>query len=288
MRLILRLVLSFIVAAVARYSTSGQTPDTLINADIRICNSFFAHRPALMFVHLDKQIYNPDENISFTAYTLDAMGDSVPTTTLHVAIIDPANGKEVASEQSKMESGFSTGTLPVPDTVANGTYIFIAYSNTMVHQSNLEPFRQTITIRAISRDPFQIVNASVVRKPSKPDSVFWHARIITDSNGLASKGIFEFTIRSGRKVALSGKRMVDAFGEVDLGLPAQDTLLQGMIITATVTRGKKSCKLSKTIDLTPQRINVGYFPEGGKLIHRLASRMVVCFSRNDGSAIHTT
>lgn len=269
-------------------SARGQILDSSMERAICKVDSYLAHRPGVLFVHLDKQIYNGDESISFTCYTLDEGPDSVPATCLHVVLIDPANGATVARDQFNIIGGFSSGSLVVPDTIADGPYLFMASTNSMEHLSSMMPFTEVIMVKSTFRNSFEFSTAEIIRKPSSPDSLFLHARIITDSNGLASRGVFEYKIRGGGRTLLSGKRLIDPFGEVDLSVPPCDSTLHNLTIAAVVSRGKKVQKLSRSIVVAPNRINVGYFPEGGSLINGLPAKMIVSLWRDDGTAIHGT
>ena len=283
----LKVLLLSLFWSLSGHSIVAQTPDSILDENIRVFERFAAKRQPVLSLHLDKEIYNPGEIISYSSFAVDPGSDSVKTTTLHVALIDPANGISVAQDQFEMTiDRFSAGSLEVPDTVAEGQYVFVAYTNSMAHLSRIEPFRQAVTIKAASRDFFRISNVSVVRKPSQPDSLYWHARIITDSNGLASRGLFVYLVRGDGKVILSGRRPIDPFGEVELALPAKDSLIRSLMLSARVSRGLKSTKLSKAIDVTPHRINVAYFPESGNTVTGLPSRIVLCLHRNNGKAIH--
>jgi hypothetical protein len=265
----------------------AQTPDSVLNAAMRAIKRHAGYRQPVLSFQLDKDVFIPDESISFACYVLDKGSDAVECTTLHAAILDPATGRVVVQDQFVFLNGLlCTGSLIVPDTVANGQYQFVAVTNTMAHLTSEIPFRRTITIKSTTRDFFQIAGASVVRKAANPDSLFWHARITTDSGGLAAKGRFHFTIRGGGKEIMAGFRMIDAFGEIEIGVPAKDSLLPGVFINALVTRGLRSVKLSIPVDLLPQRINVRFYPESGYLVNGLVSRMVMALHRNHGKGFH--
>jgi len=263
----------------------GQSTDSIFSQDVQRVEAHIKKTPATLFAHLDKELYTPEDLVMFTAYITGKGGDSLEAGSVYAAIIDPATGKLISSDRFYMGGGICTGSLILPDTVANGQYEFIAYTDRMFESSRIAPYRQLINFRGLYKNWFRFSSHTVLRDSTKRDSVIWHARIVTDSNRLAAGGNFDYMIRANGKTLREGTKIIDPFGEVDITLPASDTLLDNVYVSAAVSRGDQSNKLSMPIDLSPQRIMVGYAPEGGHLVDGLASAMALTFRRNNGQSV---
>jgi hypothetical protein len=275
-------VLFFVLIAIK----GAAQPDTILDHDIDRWNSFTRRRPSVLFLALDKQVYNPNENILFSGYLLDT-GSERAHTACHIALIDFARGKILATDQFTMTGPFSTGSLVIPDSLSSGDYVAIGYTNAMVNKDS-GVFKQPITIRRAQKEPFHLANVSIFPTPGKPDSLQWHAKVITSYNGIAAGGDFQYSFRSGGRTIQAGTKKIDAFGEVDLLVPASDTIRSHIFLWASVSRNKEVCQLSTTVLLTPRRVMIRYFPESGHLVDGQAAELAISIQRANGMGVNSS
>jgi hypothetical protein len=275
----------------------AQTPDSGLNIDIRSWANFQSRRPPVYFLALDKQTYNIRENILYSIFTVDGgsqYGDSI----VYLALVDFSKGKIVAQDRYLFVGGIGTGSLLIPDTLYSGDYLFVAFTEgTALHPLG-RPFRQVVTIRA-GQQPFRFTNTELLRIPAKPDSIRWHAKIITDYGGVAAGGQFRYTVRSGGKLICTGEKAIDAFGEIDLLIPARDTVMDCLYLWSHIKRKREviinkrrykvtdSCELYTPIIANPDRVDIHYFPESGHLVSGLATRMGVSITRGLENGVST-
>ena len=159
------------VTLCSREFTLGQTPDSAINANIRTWNMHANHRKPDLFLHLDKSLYVPNENILFTGYLLDKGGDTVVPHILYIVLIDNlAARKVVASDRFLMSEGISSGALFIPDTLESGQYLVVAYTNGMRDGPTNSFFRQAINIRSREKPAFNLSVSLLAESLSKGDS----------------------------------------------------------------------------------------------------------------------
>ena len=266
----------------------AQAPDSAIQQDIHTWELFSKHRAPGLYLDLDKSVYVPDERIFFTAYVLDRGGDTTPPHTLYVLLADPATGTVAAASRYLLQDGIASGSLLVPDSVARGEYRFMAYTNGQFGkpESAEVPFQRALSIRSGRKDVFTL---TLHPDPAGGrDSLSLRCRITTDYGGLAAGGGFRYVLTGDGRVLQRGQSVIDAFGEVRIRLPASDTLEEDVALRATITRGAHTRSFWNILDLTPDRVMVRAYPEGGVLVDGHLSRIGIVIRRPGGMGIATS
>jgi len=85
-----------------------------------------------VFIHHDKNIYFPKETINFKAYLVNA-SDLTPYTTktiLYVFLLDNEN-QQIAKQKVRIQNGFTSSQIRIPDDAKSGNYLLIAFTNWM-------------------------------------------------------------------------------------------------------------------------------------------------------------
>jgi len=282
---LLRLIFGCLLIAL---SASAQTPDSALNTNIHIWNKYTSLRKPNLFLHLDKSLYTPNENILFTAYLLDKGSDTAIQNTLYIVLIDLAGRKIATSDRFFMSDGISSGALFIPDTLVSGQYLVMAYTNGMRDGPTNSFFRQEINIRSREKPSF---NLSVSMSPdnlAKKDSIRLICKIGTDYKGLASGGAFQYSIFGDGRLLQSGNKIINPFGEVQISLSPSDTLVHSVIFNTEIKRGDKIAHLRTPVILRPQKIVVTFYPEGGSLVEGHATRMGIEIRKSNGMGISSS
>jgi len=117
-------------------NVSESIPDTLSNISAE-----------KVFLHIDRNIYSPGDDIWYKAYLLDDLTflPAESSSNLHVELIS-SNGKIVDSNTNYLEGGIGQGNFHLKDSIPDGTYQIRAYTNYMRNFDDLLFFRQFITI----------------------------------------------------------------------------------------------------------------------------------------------
>ena len=102
---------------------------------------------ATLFVHLDKNIYTPFENIWFKAYLVKSSIAIEQHTILSVALVSSEGRKVWMQEKFLVHQGLSSGNLLLPDSLPAGQYHFIAYTNIQANDLPVALFTQTLIVR---------------------------------------------------------------------------------------------------------------------------------------------
>ncbi|HMI63271.1 MAG TPA: hypothetical protein VK518_20280, partial [Puia sp.] len=173
-----------------------------------------------VYLHLDKSIYLLNEKIYFTAYLLDQGGDSLPQRTIYVVLADPNRRTVITFGRFLMKDEVGSGDITVPDTLADGEYLLLAYTNARLGKPAGTSFSRMIRIRSERKEPFSLAVELTGQKPT--DSFRLRCKITTDYSGVASGGLFRYWLESDGHLLNAGEKVIDAFGEVTLSLAASD------------------------------------------------------------------
>jgi hypothetical protein len=114
-----------------------------------------------VYLHTDRQLYAPGDDIWYKAYLLNAQ-DNRPLNTsknLYVELISPT-GKLMSREIILLNEGLGKGDFQIPDTLATGNYRLRAYTNWMRNFGNNFIFEKQISIVSNKMQVIANTNAS--------------------------------------------------------------------------------------------------------------------------------
>jgi len=227
-----------------------------------------------LFLHLDKNIYTPNENIWFKAYLLS--GNVLSDEVLFVRLTDTSK-KIILQKEFPVYDVRSHGDITLPDTLQQGTYHLYAYTDKMINFDPANVFTQEIKV---VRNPAAQLIANLA---------------ISDSSSLTP----------GKKVnvncnlRLDGNVVINARGEYKLLNTANRTLKEGrfstneqglavfsfnypelnsgerLVFQAQFTKGDAAVQAKITLPSAKEAFRLNTFVEGGKLIHGLNSKLLL-------------
>ncbi len=126
-----------------------------------------------VYLHTDRDIYNPGDDIWFSAYLIDASEQLLTdhSNNLHVELISPS--LEIMSNRVvKLTGGLGYGDFHLDDKLKSGRYRIRAYTNFMRNYGDQLFFNREITIINTS-DVKNTSNDSNTSNTSKPDLQFF-------------------------------------------------------------------------------------------------------------------
>jgi hypothetical protein len=193
-----------------------------------------------LFVHLDKSIYQPQENILFSGYVLNRDADLMShQNILYVALIDPVNRTPVLKRRFQIKNGLGRGFLTLPDTIAAGEYWFVGYTNALLETGDQPVFRKLITVRA-GASPFRIDEDTL---EEAGENIQVRYKISTASAVWATGGKFTYTLYDSSNVITSGEKTINDSGEVIIPVCSKMDIGKYRDLTATITHKGLSKKI---------------------------------------------
>jgi hypothetical protein len=133
------LIISFLIFGVAGFNLKASGYEYPIHDSLKIIEK--------VYLHTDRDYYNPGEIIWFKAYLINASSGELTDNSknLHVELISPES-KIVGSQVVRLDSGLGQSDLTLPEHLVSGRYILRAYTNFMRNYGDILFFNKNISI----------------------------------------------------------------------------------------------------------------------------------------------
>jgi hypothetical protein len=231
------------------------------------------HPATVLHLHLDKNIYNTNEDIWFKAYILSPEIDS--SKVLYIRITD-MNKKVVLKDQFPITDIRSNGDIMIPDTLREGNYYLYAYTDRMISYTTKNIFVERITVKHNSAKKLY-AEASVIdtTQLKRGHTVQVLVRVKKDHDLLKNiKG--EYTLITGEGPPRTGKLSTNQFGEATItfvypNLPDSKSLN----LKISFKNNADFADLLLNLKHEGNPIQVNLYPEGGNYIDGVPVKTVV-------------
>jgi hypothetical protein len=238
-----------------------------------------SHRFERTFLMTDRFVYRPGEDIWFKGYVLSSAKSQsdLLSEDFFVKLMN-ANGEEIIFRRYPVKNKQVAGRFLVPRTLIPGKYWLVSYTGLMKNQSPKEAFRKEILISRYFEKRF-LVEPFFNKAYYFPADTMIVMLKITDALGKPVDDLnYEYSIESFNDSKLTESARTDAQGisRIESVIPESDDIL---MLTVKIKTRKLSGDYSVVIPSYFSKPEVTFFPEGGKLIKGLKSR--VAFKMND-------
>jgi len=239
-----------------------------------------------IFIHTDKSIYLPGEDIWFKAYILNDESH-LPSTkckVLFFSIIDSSN-TIIYSEKYRVKKGFTNGDFHIPNSIKGGVFQIVANTE---NTQQLPPefwYRKEIRIGYSSLD---ILNLSYSQNIAMlPDSILEGEVNCFSSTGFPLKGVkINCIVESNGKKIKFKEVISDSLGKAKINWKIPGKFMKNdLVLNIFGTQLKEKQVLKIYIPLGKQGINISFYPEGGTLVQRLKNRIAFKATDNYGMPI---
>lgn len=219
-------------------------------------------------VQTDKTLYRPGENIWFKCYVINQLTKHLSLNSLSINLLLADEGGNTVTERAfPLENGRASGYLQLPQDLANGHYRLLAYTPEMASEPPANIFCGNIVV-CRPENINLIGNISFTKEVLPAASREIALLKLTDLSGKPASGKkFEYSLTAGSKELVSGKGKTDqnGRGEITLITPSPDTD-EPAILTVDLQSDNAGIKLSEKVPLLSEKINLSFYPEGGKLV----------------------
>ncbi len=224
----------------------------------------------------DKTLYRPGEIIWMKGYVTDAMTHLLSLNSLGLSIqLTDNKGLNVAEGKYPLKNGVVDCSFSIPADLRSDIYYLIAYTPEMENIGIKAVFRKEIFI---ARPEYldMIPHLEYAKPFFAPEQKETAAISLKDFNGkLLSGKKFEYQIIKDDRELLSGKGKTgsNGSGEVVFITPALQTG-SPVMVSIDIPSGNDRLSLISKIPLASERINVSFFPDGGKLVPGIPQKIV--------------
>lgn len=226
-----------------------------------------------VFLHLDKNRYEPNENIWFSAYLLLSACPPDRHRTLQVLLVQKDRHRLVLDERFVLQQGRGAGYLFLPDTLPAGSYELVAYTDAQAAETDHPAFRQEIQLIAASAGYRQRYDGSDDERQG--DSIRLTTRIYTDKKAYAEGAKVRFELSNDSAVLAKGTATVASGGLLRLpSLPLAMLRSRRLHLRSTVLTRTGSAELYTELTVREPAARLRWYPEGGSLVNGLPARLV--------------
>ncbi len=229
--------------------------------------------PDKVYVHTDRTLYNPGEDVWFKAYIRDAgtLGASDMSDMLYVELINPA-GKTLHKRKLIALDGQAKGDFHISKDLPGGTYTLKAYTNWQRNFNNW--FEKEIQVQQPVIPKLSMELEFERKGYGAGDEVTANLRLQTPDNQPLKLNSFQYVINIDGEKILEKTAATNEAGrsKVTFILPDELNTTDGLLNILIDYKGTKEA-ISRTVPIVLNKIDVQFFPEGGELIANIPVRI---------------
>jgi hypothetical protein len=231
------------------------------------------HPAPLLHLHLDKTIYNTNEDIWFKAYILNPEADS--SNVLYVRLTD-INKKIILTDQFPVTDIRANGDIMIPDTLKDGSYYLYAYTNRMINFTSKNIFVQRITVTHNSTKRLYAEAAVVDTNQLKRGHNVQIQVRVKDGDDLLKNIKGEYRLITDGLPTKVGKLSTNQFGEAMINF-IYPNLADDKSLNVKIAFKNNTDFTDLTLNLKHEgnAVQVKLFPEGGHYIAGMLTKAVV-------------
>jgi hypothetical protein len=223
-----------------------------------------------LFVHFDKTIYADYETVYFTAYLLKTDIDLKSYHTLSVALVRDDNRIIYQEEKYAIHNGISSGSFSIPDTITNGNYSFIVFTNRVANKLPEDVFIQPILIK--NADKRVITSLTLIDSLNTySDSLHVLLKAVDQDNHPLKNTQTDFFVGTGPNQGQKYSLLTNQNGEAIFSTPRKELSNNNNIVHAHLRYNKIPSDVSLILPVYKKSLLVGFYPEGGNLVNSISS-----------------
>ncbi|WP_162903418.1 hypothetical protein [Taibaiella koreensis] len=233
-----------------------------------------------LYLHTDKTVYTHREFIWFTAYQLtDA--DSTANT-LFVSL--QKAGEDTAAEINRfiLKDGLARGAIYLSDSLKDGDYRLLAFSNIQLDHPGKPVFQQTIRLVSTFGRKYSLLKLPMERSDTAKIAMDVRYKVILDDGASADKGNVSYALFSGKCLVSEGREKLNGAGEFRVPLPPNygDTTLRLQVL---LHHGYDRERFSLPVKVSGCRIK--FYPESGHLLDGVPCSVAFEVKGNEGKLL---
>jgi len=234
-----------------------------------------------IYLHFDKTMYQPGDDIWFSAYVRNGQDFSASdrSEVLHVELIAP-NGNAIKMGKLITKNGRVSGDFKLDEDAPGGDYKVKAYTVWQNHESKPFLFEKAIHVQDVDLPDLKM-RLDFDRKGYSPgEDVQIRLELMSNHQGPLVGHIYDIAVKLGQKVVYKQQGITGATGKasIEFTLPEDARVEDGLVNAEINYRGLKE-SISRSLPFHSKTIDFKMYPEGGDLVEGLTSR--VAFQANN-------
>jgi len=224
----------------------------------------------------DKTLYRPGETIWMKAYVTDAMTHILSLNSLELSVqLTDNKGLVIAEGKYPLKNGVVDCSFSTPADLQSDIYHLIAYTPEMESVGIQTVFRKEIFISRPERLDM-IPHLEYVKPFFAPERKESAVFSLKDFNGKMLPGKkFDYQIIKEDRELLSGKGKTGTTGTGEVVFLTPSAKNESpVMVSVDITSGNDRLNFVTKIPLASERINITFFPDGGKLVPGIPQMVV--------------
>ena len=226
-----------------------------------------------LYVHMDKNLYQPGDTIWFKAYTFlyPTNISSDLSNTLYTSLLDK-EGNQILDNKFLLSKDGAYGDFFLPDTLEDGFYKMVAYTSWMKNFKPENVFTCDIEVRQIFNKDFFTKLYFDKTSYSPGDIIKFIVHTMASQKDPVAKARYSYELISGKEKIVKGKSKTAENGKDTIQFTLPESI-KSYLLKLIITHSKKEIEKVYNIPSEVVDIDLQFFPEGGDMVEGLESRI---------------
>lgn len=227
-----------------------------------------------LYVQTDKTFYTQEDVIWYKAFLVDAHTNKPSTISdvVYVELHDP-KGNVLEKQELLVKEGICNGEFVLNKEYAGGLYKLVAYTRWMGNQHDETSFQKELTIQKVITPRLLLKLEFEKRAYGGGDEVEATLHVTDLNNVPANDATIKADVRlNGKQVETVNSRTEQGVATLRFKLPEQLTSADG-ILQVLVNYSGVNESITRSIPIVLNRIDLGFYPEGGEMINGFCNRV---------------
>ncbi len=230
-----------------------------------------------VFVHTDKQLYEPGGYIWFKAYISSTLYKNFPAISkdLYIKIFD-VFGNEIIWRRYPIANNMASGFITIPKSAETGKYTLAAYTGWMKNMDVGDVYHNDIIISKQYNSQL-LVDVKFIDIFFNPDEEIKADLLIrTKELQPAINAVYSYTVNCFDEVIVKGKGETDNEGKglVNFKLPV-NTADKIVTLNIEVKYSGEKASIVRLIPGVNNNVDLKFYPEGGNIVAGVENRIAV-------------
>jgi hypothetical protein len=226
-----------------------------------------------LHLHLDKNIYTPNETIWFSSYLYPVRPDTFNHQLLYVKLVREDNDSLIRSSIFPFFQRQASGQLLLPTSLLPGNYKLLAYTDESREGVPQVVFRQRLQIKTEAPPSFSLRLSVIDSIALRSDSFRIRLKGMNAAGLPLPNAVFQAEFFADGKRFLKARYSLDYKGELVVTLPR-------MPQKALSFKGQFQLEDNKQVIQLPvqqpiDRPHISFFPEGGSLVNNTTTKLAL-------------
>ncbi|TCI90366.1 TonB-dependent receptor plug domain-containing protein [Tenacibaculum sp. M341] len=227
-----------------------------------------------IYTQTDRSFYFPGETIWFKSYIVQAENTiSTLNDIMYAELISP-NGSVVKTIKLAINDGYTFGDFDIKDDWIGGVYKIRTYTNSMRNNGDISFFSKKITIQKIVKPNLLLSLEFEKEGYGKSNLVRANFKVHDLKNNPLINSKINYTVSVKGNQILSNNSTTNNQGKTVIEFKLPDDLnTRDVVILVTVPYKSTTEAISKNVPVVIDTFDLQFFPESGKLLPNISSKV---------------